>query len=188
MTIKLYRNFTISRTCSKYGVKDYDINEDGSIDVDGDVNLGWRKLYEIPLKFRNVKGDFHCQYNNLLSLEGSPETVSGSFTCHKNLLESLKGCPKRVGDAFVCQKNLIYSFDCFPEFIGGDMFSCSDNPIYEVYSIYPHKEFAEMLCEYQVIKGYDEIIEVRLRQALEDSGFKRFEDLETKRFKNYRLI
>ena len=41
----------------------YTINDDGSIDVDGDVNLSRKKLTKIPFKFRNVSGSFFC-YNN----------------------------------------------------------------------------------------------------------------------------
>ena len=62
----------IDSICQKYGIKNYTINEDGSIDVDGDVDLSNRKLIELPLKFRNVNGNFYCSWNELTSLEGFP--------------------------------------------------------------------------------------------------------------------
>jgi hypothetical protein len=38
---------------------------DGTVDVNGDVNLFNRKLSKIPLKFGRVTGNFNCQNNNL---------------------------------------------------------------------------------------------------------------------------
>ena len=40
----------------------YTINDDGSIDVDGNVELGHRNLTKIPFKFRHIHGSFYC-YN-----------------------------------------------------------------------------------------------------------------------------
>ena len=53
----------------KFGIKNYTINVDISIDVDGDVDLRHRELKEIPFNFRIVTGYFHCGYNNLVSLK-----------------------------------------------------------------------------------------------------------------------
>ena len=64
--------------CKKYRITNYTINEDGSIDVDGDVNLSGAKLTKLPLNFRSVSGNFNCSYNQLTSLEGSPQSV-GDF-------------------------------------------------------------------------------------------------------------
>ena len=81
----------IDSICQKYNIKNYIINEDGSIDVDGDVDLSNRELIELPLKFRNVSGDFYCSYNELTSLEGAPSSVDGDFDCSGNKLTSLEG-------------------------------------------------------------------------------------------------
>jgi hypothetical protein len=77
-----------------YGIMNYTINPDGSIDVDGDVGLNNERLTKLPLKFRNVGGDFYCSYNNLPSLEGCPQTVGGDFYCRNNQLTSLEGLPE----------------------------------------------------------------------------------------------
>jgi len=58
----------IHEICKKYGIKNYTINDDGSIDVDGNVNLSYRKLTKLPLKFNNVSGNFLCYNNQLTTL------------------------------------------------------------------------------------------------------------------------
>ena len=47
--IKLFEQFSneqkIHDICKKYNIKNYSINTDGSIDVDGNVDLSNQKLY-----------------------------------------------------------------------------------------------------------------------------------------------
>ena len=105
----------------------YTINEDGSIDVEGDVNLGNKDLTKIPFKFRNVSGDFHCYNSQLTSLEGSPDIVGGIFDCGYNNLTSLEYAPNFVGDVFRCDYNELVSLDGAPNFVG-DVFWCCFNP------------------------------------------------------------
>ena len=89
--LKLYESFEdIESICNKYGITNYTINDDGSIDVDVDVSINHKKLTRLPLKFRNVSGKFDCFYNNLTSLEGCPVNVGKSFYCYNNELTTLK--------------------------------------------------------------------------------------------------
>ncbi len=97
--------------CKKYKIKNYIINSDGSIDVDGNVNLVKKNLKEIPLKFNRVSGYFNCSNNNLTTLEGCPKKVDGNFYCHKNELTSLEGCPKYVGGNFYFYHNQLTSLN-----------------------------------------------------------------------------
>ncbi|HOB25691.1 MAG TPA: hypothetical protein PKG93_00890 [Bacilli bacterium] len=71
----------IKSFCKKYKITDYTINEDGSIDVDGDVYLDGEKLTNIPLEFGRVTGHFWCYSNELTSLQGCPISVGGGFYC-----------------------------------------------------------------------------------------------------------
>ena len=57
----------ISLICEKYGITNYTINGDGSIDVDGDVNFYSKGLTELPLTFNKVSGYFSCANNQLTS-------------------------------------------------------------------------------------------------------------------------
>jgi len=126
---KLFENHqSIHDICKKYGITNYTINDDGSIDVNGDVYLSYRELTKIPLKFRNVSGYFACFNNKLKSLEGAPESVGGNFNCSDNQLVSLDGSPQSVGGNFYCKRNQLTSLEGAPESVGGN-FNCQDNQL-----------------------------------------------------------
>jgi len=110
----------------KYNIRNYTFNDDLSIDVNGSVSLSNKGLTILPIKFRNVKGDFTCYVNYLTSLEGSPKTVGGKFNCYDNKLTSLEGCPKTVGDGFYSSSNNLTSLLGSPETVVGD-FYCRNN-------------------------------------------------------------
>ena len=68
-----------------HDVDGYTINDDLTVDVDGNVDLYNKNLTSIPVQFKNVDGDFYCSYNRLTSLVGCPTTVGGgSFYCFGN--------------------------------------------------------------------------------------------------------
>ena len=63
----------------------YTINDDdGSIDVEGNVDLRGKKLTKIPFNFGKVSGNFSCHNNQLTTLEGAPNNVGGDFYCCDN--------------------------------------------------------------------------------------------------------
>lgn len=95
----------IHKLCLKYGIDDYDINYDGSIDVRGDVYLQNKNLMYLPLSFKNVYGNFWCYSNSLISLEGAPKYVDGVFNCSWNKLTSLEYAPQIVTHIFKCEDN-----------------------------------------------------------------------------------
>ncbi len=105
----------------------YTINNDGSIDVDGGVDLSNKNLSKIPFKFRNVSGGFYCCGNQLTSLEGAPKSVGGGFGCYDNQLTSLLGAPNNVSGGFYCDHNQLTTLDGTPKTVGG-RFLCYDNP------------------------------------------------------------
>jgi hypothetical protein len=106
---------SIESICEMYGIKNYTINQAGSIDVDGNVSLDGVKLVKLPLKFRTVTGFFDCCDNKLTTLEGSPKSVGGVFDCQNNQLTSLEGGPKSVGGSFYCPENKLTSLIGGPE-------------------------------------------------------------------------
>ena len=88
--LKLFEGFEdIDAICKKYGITNYTISSDGSIDVDGDVNLIDINLDKLPLRFNRIGGNFYCNNNQLTSLEGAPKEVGGFFDCDKNPLPQL---------------------------------------------------------------------------------------------------
>ena len=145
---------SIEEICRKYKIIDYTINEDGSIDVDGSVNINFYDLTELPLKFGVVTLDFYCSdnklttlkgspksvgrffncsANNLTSLEGCPDSVGHDFECDLNKLTDLKGCPKSVVGGFYCGYNNLTSLEGSPDSVGGS-FYCDDNPIGSIFN------------------------------------------------------
>jgi hypothetical protein len=94
--------------CEKYlNDKDYIINSDGTIDVNGHVYLDNKlgKMTKLPVRFGKVSGYFSCENNNLTTLAGFPSYVGNSFWCSKNNLTSLEYCPKYIGGDFNCYNN-----------------------------------------------------------------------------------
>ena len=129
--IKLFENFdrtSIDDICKKYRIYDYTINEDGSIDVDGDVELSDKKLHVLPLKFGKVTGNFYCSSNRLTSLENSPTYVGGSFMVGDNKLVDLEDCPTYIGGAFDCCHNQLTSLNGCPTSINR-YFNCGVNKL-----------------------------------------------------------
>ena len=108
----------ISLICEKYGIKNYTINDDGSIDVNGNVDLLWYRLTELPLNFNRVTGYFNCNCNKLTTLKGSPKWVGGSFSCINNQLTSLEFSPDYVGGWFDCRWNNLTDNYCDTEIAG----------------------------------------------------------------------
>ena len=120
----------ISLICKKYGIENYTINPDGSIDVNGNVSLSWCELTELPLTFNKVTGYFNCIYNDLTSLKNSPNIDDNTyFLCSDNKLTNLIGVPSIFGDkcALECNNNKLTSLEGAPREIL--KFDCSNNEL-----------------------------------------------------------
>jgi hypothetical protein len=89
-------------------VKNYTINDDCMIDVDGKVEIHHIDLTEFPdfIQFNHITKYFDCGGNFLISLRGCPKHVDGWFNCAHNKLESLEGCPIFVNQDFYCGDNV----------------------------------------------------------------------------------
>jgi hypothetical protein len=176
--IKLYEQFEdIHAICRRYGIKNYTINSDGSVSVDDRVDLVGKGLTKLPVKFKEVSGNFWCAYNNLTSLEGCPERVGGELWCDKNNLIDLKGASKYIDNGhFYCRNNSIYTFEGVPDFIhiDGD-FICFGNLVYNIWRLFlDHTKF-EFFNDCSPIRWMDEkptVILDRLNFFLEETGHK----------------
>jgi hypothetical protein len=136
----------VDSICKKYGIENYTINEDGTIDVDGDVSISHMKLTKLPLRFGKVSGDFNCSNNKLTSLEGAPREVGGYFSCSYNKLTSLSGDPREVGGNFWCSENKLTSLEGAPNKVGGN-FYCYMNKLTSL-SGAPNKVGGDFDCHY----------------------------------------
>ena len=118
----------INDICKKYNIENYTINSDGSIDVDGDVDLSYMKLVKIPLKFNKITGVFVCYGNQLTSLEGCPKEVGGGFYCSDNRITDLQGIPSAVNGRLNCKNNNLTTLKGFPMIIY-DSLNLQENPL-----------------------------------------------------------
>lgn len=96
-------------------VNDPKINDDGSIDVQGNVGINppnkknKANLFEngkLLIRFGNVTGDFNAKglKSTLTSLAGFPKSVGGTLDISESDITSLNGCPQEV-QRFICQNN-----------------------------------------------------------------------------------
>lgn len=112
--------------CIQYNIKNYTINDDLSLDVDGDVSISANSLAFIPLFFNVVNGGFWCECNKLISLYGSPNIVNGDFNCSYNELESLEHFPEYVGGDIYCTDNKLVTMKHIPPNFKNDL-NCGEN-------------------------------------------------------------
>ena len=179
----------IHELCRKYNIENYTINEDKSIDVDGNVDLYYKNLTKLPLNFRNVSGGFGCSLNNLETLEGAPETVGSYFSCGDNNLETLKGSPRRVGGDFECggNKNLM-SLEGITPTIHGNLY-CLNTPVYYFWYNFLNKDKSlidSFVEEWDVIHEDTVIIEV-LEGWMEDNNINVDIDIEKIKSLGYKI-
>jgi hypothetical protein len=162
--IKVYESYRteqeIKNICTKYGITNYQIRDDRSIDVSVHVDLlnELGDLKQLPLTFNEVGGYFRCRKNNLTTLEGCPKEVGDFFSCGDNKLTSLEHSPNIVRGDFICWGNKyinsleglentyisgelyvhscskLYSLKGFPKKVGS--FDCEDTPIEPIYDTF----------------------------------------------------
>lgn len=144
----------INILCEKYNINKYIINNDLSINVDGDVNLVSQKLTYLPLNFNIVNGNFDCYNNKLKSLIGSPNNVLYCYDCSGNSLASTQYMPKRIGEYLNLSYNRLKDIKHIPTDIKGDIY-IHNNPIYSLVNIFIGKidkgDYIVEFNEYNII-------------------------------------
>ncbi|OYX86458.1 MAG: hypothetical protein B7Y83_01285 [Flavobacteriales bacterium 32-34-25] len=150
------RKNMIERVIRDYwiSIDDYQINEDGSIDVDGDVKFTettMRFLTELPMRFNKVTGAFDCSGLSLKTLRGSPNEVGGTFNCSYNQLISLEYLPEKA-DCLVLDNNISTLFtngsNCnFNKVVLIDIANISENVLSD--KIVRNSKFLNIIFKYQ---------------------------------------
>ena len=177
----------VIEVCERYRIKNYTINDDLSIDVDGDVNLSYGNLEYLPLKFNYVSGNFYCNNNALESLEGSPQTVGGGFQCSQNELKTLEGCPQTVNGNFLCFGNELKDLEYFPE-VSGNVYIKGNTVYLLVYTfIRTASSFmTEDFIDYEIVRNGDTVMLDRLQTFIRDNDLE-MPDLDEIK-KHYKII
>ncbi len=85
---KVIRDF-----CRIFKIKDYRINDDGTVDIFRDcfIARGDISFSKLPIKFGHVEGSFTLANKRLTTLEGCPHTVTEDFYCSGTLIKNLEG-------------------------------------------------------------------------------------------------
>ena len=181
------RDEIVELCINKYGIENYTINDDLSIDVDGDVNLSYGNLEYLPLKFNYVSGNFYCNNNALESLEGSPQTVGGGFQCSQNELKTLEGCPQTVNGNFLCFGNELKDLEYFPE-VSGNVYIKGNTVYLLVYTfIRTASSFmTEDFIDYEIVRNGDTVMLDRLQTFIRDNDLE-MPDLDEIK-KHYKII
>ena len=177
----------VIEVCERHRIKNYTINDDLSIDVDGNVDLSSRNLEYLPLRFNYIEGSFDCSNNELKTLEGCPQTVGGDFDCYSNELKSLEGSPKTVGVDFYCYKNELKDLEHFPEVSG--TIDIEDNIVYCLVYTFINKAdsfIIEDFTDYEIVRNRDTVMLDRLQTFIRDNDLE-MPDLEEIK-KEYKII
>jgi hypothetical protein len=95
-------------------IRNYEIKEDFSVDVTGNVDISKMNISKIPVKFRSVTGDFICASNRLCNLTNSPDKIGGIFDCSSNDIYTLLSGPKFVAGGYYCMDNKLVDLEGFP--------------------------------------------------------------------------
>jgi hypothetical protein len=114
--------------CKQLRIENYIINDDGTIDVDGDVDLSndEHEFTELPLSFNIIRGSFNISGLGLTTLLGCPKIVCGDFICKYNLLSTLEHSPTDVWNNYRVENNSLTSLVGAPVYIHGNFFCCTN--------------------------------------------------------------
>ena len=118
----------IEEWLKQHKITNYTINEDLTIDVNGNVYLNNYVEKELPeyIQFNNVSKKFVLWHSNIVNLRGCPVTCE-SFGCIKcDNLSSLKGCPKIVDRFEVNSCNKLEDLVGSPKTVKGEI-NCYGN-------------------------------------------------------------
>lgn len=83
-------------------VKHFTLNSDYTINVNGDVGLNAMLTREynggkcLSVKFKEIRGSFYAQGEDLTTMLGSPEWIGGDYQAYGNDFANLEGIPEYV--------------------------------------------------------------------------------------------
>jgi len=120
--------------CRENLIRDVVVNSLGTVDVNDNVNLYKKDLFDFTIQFGKIRGDFKVSFNSLTSCNGFPIEVHGKFSCAYNIITSLIGGPQIVLGDYQCNNNLLKSLEGLPATINGDLV-CVNNKLVNLNAI-----------------------------------------------------
>ena len=175
----------------------YSINEDGSIDIDG--NFTMREIYDFdvdvqsetlrrkenpifiiddfPFTFNRISGDFRIALTHIKNLDMFPRFVGKEATISCNqYVSSIKGVTGSVvkGECFIhCESETLY----FPDFVGGDLridnrCSYKDFGSDKIVQVGGCFTFLSVHCKDPRVAKFKEIVKAKEYQFNERKGFR----------------
>ena len=123
----------IKAQCKILGIENYVINDDGTVDVNGNLTIYLvidkikkDESHNILINFNKVNGNVNISLqwkkNGRAGKGQLPFTfneVTGNFHASHNMLKTLIGCPKKVGGCFDVRANRLDTLEGSPETVGG---------------------------------------------------------------------
>lgn len=137
-------------------IKNYEIFDDLTVTVNGNVLLDKKNLDSLPVSFNHIEGFFSVANNKLTSLKGCPYSVRDGFHCEHNLLTSLEYCPQIFdfgGGVFDCSHNQLTTLEYAPKSTIDD-FNCSNNNLTSLLHA-PDTVSEDFICDYNQLKSLE---------------------------------
>jgi hypothetical protein len=147
----------------------YEINDLGKIDVQGDVDIKFKNLNRLPLKFGHIDGNFKCDGVNLQSLKGAPEYVRYNFSCNNNYLTSLEYSPNYVGGTLDCSNNKLSDLKYCSEIVGRDLV-CKMNKLKSLNGM-PREFWGRLNCSNNQLNDFSGVSERFRGEIYANSNF-----------------
>lgn len=137
---------------SKMSINFYTIRANNIIDIHENIKIKGQ-MYELPVQFGIVEGNFDCSNLGLETLKGCPDIVEGYFKCSNNNLISLEYSPKKVNREFNCNYNKLSNLKGLPKELNSHL-SCSMNSLTTLEYIPSHIK-GDFVCSYNKLSSFE---------------------------------
>jgi len=155
-TLNVGKNPSIKSWLISMHVTNYFINDDFTIDVNGNVDLKNKNLCVFPdnIQFNKVTGSFDCSYNQLINLRGCPKIIGDNFYCDHNNLTDLLNSPLEVGDYYFCNNNQLFSLKGLTKKFKS--IGCYDNLLKTLEGL-PETILGNLLCQNNLLESLESL-------------------------------
>ena len=104
-----------------FGINNFSIDANYHMSVEGNVEISHYFIKQLPIQFKEVRGDFKVAFTHITTMQGYPQIIGGNFESNSNCISSLEGLPQKVGkDCYLVETKTIedLEFNCDEIVIG----------------------------------------------------------------------